>query len=104
VVSRPSSLCFNTVSNEKAEFLNQGSTNNMQAPLSEDALDEPEIIVTENKDTNPTNFSDIEYTVQMRPSCESGTLKLKKEKAVIVILVRNNELQAMRRTMREFEE
>lgn len=46
----------------------------------------------------------IEYTtVDIKPSCKLPS-SAKKEKAVIVVLVRNNELNAMRRTMREFEE
>lgn len=47
----------------------------------------------------------IEYTtVDIKPSCKLSSSSVKKEKAVIVILVRNNELNPMRRTMREFEE
>lgn len=41
-------------------------------------------------------------TVSTRPATLEATIK--KEKAVIVILVRNQELLPMRRTIREFEE
>lgn len=47
----------------------------------------------------------IEYTtVDIKSSCKLSSSNAKKEKAVIVVLVRNNELNPMRRTMREFEE
>lgn len=67
--------------NEKSDLTNR--ENDVQVPLSS--------IEHENR---------IEYS----SACKNMPLEADKEKAVIVVLVRNNELVPMRRTIREFEE
>lgn len=56
-------------------------------------LEKDEIIIEDTLSESCTiNYTTVEQEV------------VKREKAVIVILVRNNELNPMRRTLREFEE
>jgi alpha 1,2-mannosyltransferase len=115
LVSRPSITCLGGATSEKAEFLHRDLPE-LQKPLMEEdemiAVDP--VTVTEtvtSTQIQPTSFqtpvlaSTSEYTVDLRPTCNKKQVnKNKKEKAVIVILVRNNELVPMRRTLREFEE
>lgn len=91
VVSRPSTACLSSLVNERADLTNRESVENTgaQVPLSNEDVD---------------GLIDQYTTVEIKPSCEKLPSSDKKEKAVIVILVRNNELAAMRRTLRQFEE
>lgn len=91
VVSRPSTACLSSLVNERADLTNRESVENAgaQVPLSNEDVD---------------GLIDQYTTVEIKPSCEKLPSDDKKEKAVIVILVRNNELAAMRRTLRQFEE
>jgi hypothetical protein len=60
----------------------------------------------QQQDTETDIITEPEYTnADIKQSCENNVkLTENKEKAVIVILVRNNELVPMRRTLRQFEE
>jgi hypothetical protein len=82
-VSQPSAECLGSLANGKIELMNRETTDDgeIQVPLS-------------SNDELEDNYTFI-------PKDITST---KKEKAVIVILVRNNELIPMRRTLREFEE
>jgi alpha 1,2-mannosyltransferase len=98
VVSRPSTACLSSLVNERADLTNRESVENAgaQVPLSN------ENVVKDDQDVD--KLIDKYTTVEIKPSCEKLPSDDKKEKAVIVILVRNNELAAMRRTLRQFEE
>lgn len=73
-VSRPSTGCLTSLVNEKSELSVENG--GLQVPLQNEES-------YTNVDIKPTE---------------------KRAKAVIVVLVRNNELNAMRRTIRQFEE
>lgn len=76
--------CLTPIVNEKSELTNR--EHDIQVPLS------------------PIQEGQKEYSrVDTKPTYNSTPL-VNKEKAVIVVLVRNNELIPMRRTIREFEE
>lgn len=77
IVSRPTTGSLTSLVNEKSELTNRESVEKggVQVPL----------------------FESDEYI-------GNEEILIKKEKAVIVILVRNNELGPMRRTLRQFEE
>ncbi|CEI99035.1 hypothetical protein RMCBS344292_13129 [Rhizopus microsporus] len=69
------------------------------------------------EDKSELTSNDVQITLSDNPDCPNSsdnttliqptfntTEQVKREKAVIVILVRNNELRPMRRTLREFED
>ncbi|KAI8636502.1 glycolipid 2-alpha-mannosyltransferase-domain-containing protein [Parasitella parasitica] len=60
--------------------------------------------LAENDQQGVDELDDQYTTVEIKPSCKKSPSDDKKEKAVIVILVRNSELAAMRRTLRQFED
>lgn len=91
-MSRPSKGCLTPVVDGKSELMNSE-----QVPLFQEDMETEAIVI----ETAPI----IEYSkIEIKPACKKLPLSAKREKAVIVVLVRNNELNAMRRTMREFEE
>ncbi|KAI8882949.1 glycosyltransferase family 15 protein [Backusella circina FSU 941] len=118
LVSRPSITCLDSSTSERADFLHR-DVPELQKPLMEEEEEEKitavePVTVTATVTSiqiQPTSFqtpvltNSSEYTVDLRPTCNRKSVnKNKKEKAVIVILVRNSELAPMRRTLREFED
>ncbi|KAI9483657.1 MAG: nucleotide-diphospho-sugar transferase [Benjaminiella poitrasii] len=98
VVSRPSSSFSTSFSDSKSELLNRDPNEdaNLQVPLSSDELFDT---------TEDDSLANDEYTiVDIKPICDKLPIVEQREKAVIVILVRNNELNPMRRTLRQFED
>ncbi|KAG1111123.1 hypothetical protein G6F42_015125 [Rhizopus arrhizus] len=95
IVSRPSTACLGSLVNERADLTNRETVENggAQVPLSnEDVIEQdPEAI-----DERTNQYTTVE--------AEESLFDEEREKAVIVILVRNNELAAMRRTLRQFED
>lgn len=89
VVSRPSAECLGSLVNGKTEFMNREAApdDDVQVPLSSNE----ELVQFDKENANIPVYNQFPTST-------------KKEKAVIVILVRNNELIPMRRTLREFEE
>lgn len=85
-VSRPSTGCLTSLVNEKSELSVENG--GIQVPLQD-----------EDRYTNV----DIKPTEEEMEE-EEEEEEEKRANAVIVILVRNNELNAMRRTIRQFEE
>lgn len=79
-VSRPSTGCLTSLVNEKSELSVENG--GIQVPLQDE---------------------DRYTSVDIKPT-EEEKEEEKRANAVIVILVRNNELNAMRRTIRQFEE
>lgn len=107
VVSRPSTGCLTSLVNGKSELMNRESVDDqggVQVPLSKeqgDLIQGNTDIISLEQDNTPLT----EYTiVDIKPSCTKLPSHAKKEKAVIVVLIRNNELGPMRRTLRQFEE
>lgn len=95
IVSRPSTACLGSLVNERADLTNRETVENggAQVPLSnEDVIEQDPEAIDERTDQYTTVES------------EESLFDEEREKAVIVILVRNNELAAMRRTLRQFEE
>lgn len=104
-VSKSSKECT-PFANDKSNLITTDAEYDVQeqdfAPLQEEKEEE---IVKLPEYTNTFIEPVIEYSnVDIKPSCKSFQQSTKKEKAVIVILVRNNELIPMRRTLRQFEE
>lgn len=95
VVSRPSTACLSSLVNERADLTSRESVENggVQVPLSNEG--------TVEQDQEAIDETDDQYTTV---ESEESLFDEDREKAVIVILVRNNELAAMRRTLRQFEE
>lgn len=94
VVSRPSTACLSSLVNERADLTKETVNNGgVQVPLSNEDVVE--------QDPEAVDEIDDQYTTV---EAEESLLDEEREKAVIVILVRNNELAAMRRTLRQFEE
>lgn len=102
-VSRPSKDCTTFINdnlmNTDAEYDLQRQEDNTE-----------EVIIEEKQEILPEYSNEfiepiIEYSnVDIKPQCKTFEAPKKKEKAVIVVLVRNSELMAMRRTLRQFEE
>ncbi|KAL7316075.1 hypothetical protein PS15m_005215 [Mucor circinelloides] len=95
IVSRPSTACLGSLVNERADLTNRETVENggAQVPLSnEDVIEQDPEAIDERTDQYTTVES------------EESLFDEEREKAVIVILVRNNELAAMRRTLRQFED
>lgn len=95
VVSRPSTACLSSLVNERADLTSRESVENggVQVPLSNEG--------TVEQDQEAIDETDDQYTTV---ESEESLFDEDREKAVIVILVRNNELAAMRRTLRQFED
>jgi hypothetical protein len=107
VVSRPSTGCVTSLVDGKSELMNREAVENggAQVPLSGVDTDKLQSEAV-NESIVAEDTPSTEYTiVDIKPSCAKlPPTAEKKEKAVIVVLVRNNELGNMRRTMRQFEE
>lgn len=107
-VSKPSRECTPYI-NDKSNLINTDAEFGVQEPFSQ-VKDSEEDLLAEQEDklleySNTFIEPIIEYSkVDIKPTCKTFESSKKKEKAVIVILVRNNELIPMRRTLRQFEE
>lgn len=77
------------------------SSNNYLTPA---AKEKSELINREHDIQVPLSpIQEEQSRIDVKPACRVNSL-VNKEKAVIVVLVRNDELIPMRRTIREFEE